>query len=85
MVSKDIKKVIQATVNAKDAAKYIGVSYWMILEMVKRNEIPCIKCGVRKLFRIATLDKWMEQQELQNSEPIKESEDNQYGTLRKIY
>ena len=84
MYSTEAKEVIQATVNAKDAAKYIGVSYWMILEMVKRNEIPCIKCGSRKLFRIATLDKWMQEQELNTMTPV-EAENNEYGVLRKIY
>ncbi len=84
MSSAEVKEITQATVNAKAAAKYIGVSYWMILEMVKRKEIPCIKCGVRKLFRIATLDKWMQDQELKAVAPL-EVENNEYGILRKIY
>lgn len=84
MFSAEVKEITQATVNAKDAAKYIGVSYWMILEMVKRKQIPCIKCGVRKLFRIATLDKWMQDQELNTVAQV-EAENNEYGVLRKIY
>lgn len=60
IMADDIKKV---TLTAKEAAFYIGCSYWLLLEMVKRNEIPCIKAGNKKLFRAETLDKWMDKQE----------------------
>lgn len=39
------------TLSAREAAKYIGISYWLILEVVKRKEIPCIRVGSRVLFR----------------------------------
>jgi hypothetical protein len=33
---------IKLTIDAKQAAKYIGISYWSILEMCKRGEIPYV-------------------------------------------
>lgn len=84
MSSTEVKGIIQATVKAKDAAKYLGISYWLLLEMTKRNEIPYIPCGSRKLFRQESLDKWMQEQELKTSTTLEDG-DNQYGTLRKVY
>ncbi|MFL0196964.1 excisionase family DNA-binding protein [Clostridium sp. WILCCON 0269] len=74
---------LQITMKAKDAAKYIGISYWLILEMAKRHEIPYISCGRKKLFRKESLDKWMEEKE--KASTAVEDRDNSYGTLRKIY
>lgn len=48
---------------AKDAADYLGCSYWLLLELVKRQEIPYIKMGNRKLFRKETLDLWLNNRE----------------------
>lgn len=48
------------TITAKDVAKYIGISYWLILDMAKKNQIPCIHAGDRVLFRKGTLDRWMQ-------------------------
>jgi excisionase family DNA binding protein len=52
-----------ATLKAKDAAKYIGISYWKILDMVKKSEIPHIRAGNLVLFRQVTLDNWLQEQE----------------------
>lgn len=71
------------TMTAQEASKYLGISYWLILEMTKQNKIPFIACGSRKLFRKAALDKWMEEQEKKTS--TVENTENQYGKLRKIY
>ncbi|GHH96658.1 excisionase family DNA-binding protein [Neobacillus kokaensis] len=51
------------TLSAKEAAKYIGISYWLILDITKRKEIPCIRVGSRVLFRKDALDDWMEEKE----------------------
>jgi excisionase family DNA binding protein len=50
---------IKLTIDAKQAAKYIGISYWSILEMCKRGEIPYIPVGNRKLFRMESLIAWL--------------------------
>lgn len=79
-----VNEVVSVTMKAKDAANYLGISYWLLLEMTKQNKIPYIPCGARKLFRKEALEKWMQEQELKTSTTIEDS-DNQYGTLRKIY
>ncbi len=56
----DIERV---TFNAQEAAKYLGISYWLILELVKRGKLNCISAGGRKLFRQQALDLWMSRQE----------------------
>lgn len=53
----------RATFSAKEAAEYLGVSYWLILEMVKRKQINPIRAGNRYLFRQTALDEWMARQE----------------------
>ncbi|EKD55767.1 MAG: DNA binding protein [uncultured bacterium] len=51
------------TIDAKQAANYIGISYWSILEMCKRGEIPYIPVGSRKLFRMESLTAWLASRE----------------------
>lgn len=53
----------RVTLTAREAAAHIGISYWLILELVKRGELNCIKAGGRKLFRQSGLDDWMARQE----------------------
>lgn len=72
------------TLTAREAAQYIGISYWLLLEMVKKHEIPHIECGSRKLFRKAALDQWMDQQEKKTID-TQVQENSEYGKLRKIY
>lgn len=50
---------MRITMKAKDAAEYLGCSYWLLLELVKKKEIPCVLMGNRKLFRKVTLDQWL--------------------------
>ena len=73
----------RATLTAREAAKFLGISYWLLLEMVKRKEIPCVKAGSRKLFRRESLERWLENKE---AESIKK--ENQvllgYGQLRQL-
>ena len=69
------------TINAKEAAQHIGISYWLILDMAKKSLIPCIHAGDRVLFRRETLDLWMQNQEMQSVQPEKEAG---YGTLRRV-
>ena len=54
----------KATLRAKEAASYLGVSYWLLLDMVRRKQIPCIKAGNRLLFRMETLNRWLENAEM---------------------
>lgn len=53
----------RSTLKATEAAQYLGISYWLILEMAKKGEIPHIRAGRLVLFRRETLDEWMRTQE----------------------
>ena len=44
-------------------AKYLGVSYCLVGQMVRKNEIPHFRVGGRILFRKKSIDDYMEQQE----------------------
>lgn len=57
-----------ATFKAKQAAEYIGISYWKILDMVKKSEIPHIRVGKLVFFRKETLDQWLGEQEMRSME-----------------
>lgn len=72
-----------ATLSGKEAAKYLGISYWLILDLAKRNQIPCIHAGTRVLFRKETLDLWMQNQEIKSMQPAA-IDPVGYGTLRKV-
>lgn len=75
-------KFKKATMTAKQAAAYIGISYWLILELVKRGEIPCIDLGRRKLFRKKSLDDWMTKVE---EECMEKEIDNEIETIEQEY
>lgn len=71
---------VRATLKAKEAAHYLGFSYWKLLELVKAGEIPVIRAGNRLLFRRETLDLWLSQQEAASVEPGPES----VGKIRRL-
>lgn len=70
------------TMTAREGAAHIGCSYWQILEMAKRKEIPCIHIGRRVLFRQSTLDHWMSEQEKQSQKSF--AEEPSYGIIRRV-
>jgi len=51
------------TINSKQAAAMLGISYWQILEMAKRGEIPYIPVGKKRLFREEALLRWLIERE----------------------
>ena len=59
----------KATLSSKEAAEYLGISYWLMLEMVKRGEITPIRAGGRYLFHQSGLDAWMDRQEAGEEDP----------------
>ncbi|OPY59444.1 MAG: Helix-turn-helix domain protein [Pelotomaculum sp. PtaU1.Bin035] len=65
---------------AKEAAGYIGVSYWLLLELVKKRQIPAIHAGRRVLFRRNSLDQWMSNQEANCTL----SEEFERGRIRRV-
>ncbi|WP_270182947.1 helix-turn-helix domain-containing protein [Alkalihalobacillus sp. CinArs1] len=70
------------TLTAKEAAEYLGVSYWLILEMAKRKEIPHVRAGKRVLFRKESLLAWVRDREATGSQT--EEIDSAKGSLRKL-
>ena len=57
------KKIERTTLTIEETAKYLGVSYWLVGQMIRRNEIPHFRVGGRVLLRKKSIDESMEQQE----------------------
>lgn len=57
------QKVERTTLTMKETATYLGVSYWLVNQLVRRKELPCAKIGGRVLFRVKSLDEYLEKQE----------------------
>jgi excisionase family DNA binding protein len=51
------------TLNVQEAADFIGVSAWLIYDMVRLKQIPAIRIRTRIFFRIETLKQWMSDKE----------------------
>ncbi len=58
-----IPEVQRTTLTMKEAAEYLGVSYWLINQLVRRKEIPCSKVGGKFLFRVQVLDEYLSSKE----------------------
>ena len=59
----ELQKVQRTTLTMKEAAEYLGVSYWLINQLVRRKEIPCCKVGGKFLFRVQVLDEYLSTKE----------------------
>ncbi|OQA78687.1 MAG: Helix-turn-helix domain protein [bacterium ADurb.Bin243] len=60
---------VKVTITAKQAAQYIGCSYWSLCEMCKRGEVPFISVGKKRLFREEALLRWITEREQQSTVP----------------
>lgn len=69
------------TMTIKEAAKYLGVSHWMLSMQCKQNKIKHFKAGRKFLFRKDTLDTWL--REIQEKSIIAEKEPSS-NVIRKI-
>lgn len=61
-----LQKVQRTTLTMKEAAEYLGISYWLINQLVRRKEIPCSKVGGKFLFRVQVLDEYLRNKEQQS-------------------
>jgi excisionase family DNA binding protein len=68
------KTIPPLSVGLEDAAKLIGISGRTLWTMVDRGEVPHVKLGGRLLFRVESLDKWLEEREQASSKPPRDSE-----------
>ena len=57
------QKVQRTTLTMKEAAEYLGISYWLINQLVRRKQIPCARVGGRVLFRVHALDEYLKEKE----------------------
>ena len=59
----ELQKVQRTTLTMKEAAKYLGISYWLINQLVRKKQIPCSKVGGKYLFRVQALDEYLTKME----------------------
>ena len=59
----ELQKVQRTTLTMKEAAEYLGISHWLINQLVRRKEIPCSKVGGKFLFRVQALNEYLSTKE----------------------
>ena len=59
----ELEKITRTTLTMKETAEYLGVSYWLVTQLVKRKKIPCSRVGGKVLFRKEALDNYLQKQE----------------------
>ena len=64
----EIQKIQRTTLTMKEAADYLGISYWLINQLVRRKQIPYSKVGGKYLFRIQALDEYLYKKEKESTE-----------------
>ena len=53
----EFQEVKRITLTMREAAEYLGISYWLINQLVKK--IPYSKVGGKFLFRVKALDEYL--------------------------
>ena len=59
----ELEKVTRTTLTMRETAEYLGVSYWLVTQLVRRKQIPCSRVGGKVLFRREALDKYLNEKE----------------------
>ena len=59
----DLKTIERTTLTMKETAEYLGISYWLLNQLVRRKQIPCSKIGGKFLFRVQALDEYLTKKE----------------------
>jgi len=59
----ELQKIQRTTLTMKEAAEYLGISYWLNNQLVRRREIPCSKVGGKFLFRVQVLNEYLNSKE----------------------
>ena len=62
----EVQKVQRTTLTMKEASEYLGISYWLINQLVRKQQIPYCKVGGKYLFRVQALDEYLKNMELQS-------------------
>lgn len=58
-----LQRIQRTTLTMKEASEYLGISYWLINQLVRRKEIPYSKVGGRYLFRVQVLEEYLSTKE----------------------
>lgn len=58
-----LPKVERTTLTMKETAEYLGISYWLVNQLVRRKQIPCARVGGRVLFRVQALEEYLKEKE----------------------
>ena len=58
-----LAKVERTTLTMRETAEYLGISYWLVNQLVRRREIPYARVGGRVLFRVQALDEYLKEKE----------------------
>ena len=59
----EFQEVKRITLTMREAANYLGISYWLINQLVKKKQIPYSKVGGKFLFRVKALDEYLCEEE----------------------
>ena len=59
----EFQEVKRITLTMREAADYLGISYWLINQLVRQKQIPCSKVGGKYLFRVQVLDEYLNKKE----------------------
>ena len=59
----ELPKVERTTLTMKETAEYLGISYWLVNQLVRRKQIPCARVGGRVLFRVSALEDYLREKE----------------------
>ena len=51
------------TLSVPEAAELLGISQWLLLQQIRRGQIPHKRCGRRILLSRARLLAWLDEQE----------------------
>ena len=59
----ELPKVERTTLTMKETSEYLGISYWLVNQLVRKKQIPCARVGGRVLFRVQALDEYLKEKE----------------------
>lgn len=59
----NLKTVERTTLTMKEASEYLGISYWLTNQLIRRKQLPCSKVGGKFLFRVQALDEYLSKKE----------------------
>ena len=59
----ELPKVERTTLTMKETAEYLGISYWLVNQLVRRKQVPCSKVSGKFLFRVQVLDEYLSSKE----------------------